>query len=125
VALAQVDEVRELFGATITTLGGDKAYHQKKFVQGCREREVSPHVACKLRIHVEGLDGRTTGKAGYQVSQRLRKRVEEIFGWMKTVGGMRRTRYRGIERTQAWAYLVAGTYNLLRMARLSMPAKAG
>jgi transposase len=125
VALAQVDEHRELHAARITTLGGDKAYHQKKFVAGCREREISPHAACKARTKVEGLDGRTTGRAGYQISQRLRKRVEEIFGWMKTVGGLRRTRYRGVERTQAWAYFVAGTYNLLRITNLGLSLQAG
>jgi len=125
VALAQVDEHRELHAAKITTLGGDKAYHQKKFVAGCREREISPHAACKARTKVVGLDGRTTGRAGYQTSQRLRKRVEEIFGWMKTVGGLKRTRYRGVERTQAWAYFVAGTYNLLRITNLGLRLQAG
>lgn len=125
VALAQVDEHRELHEARITTLGGDKAYHQKKFVAGCREREISPHAACKDRTKVDGLDGRTTGRGGYQTSQRLRKRVEEIFGWMKTVGGLRRTRYRGVERTQAWAYFVAGTYNLLRITNLGLSLQAG
>ena len=125
VALAQVDEHRELHEARITTLGGDKAYHQRKFVAGCREREVSPHAACKNGIKVPGLDGRTTGCAGYHTSQRLRKRVEEIFGWMKTVGGLRRSRYRGVERTQAWAYFVAGTYNLLRMTNLALRLQAG
>ena len=125
VALAQVDEHRELHAAKITTLGGDKAYHQKKFVAGCRERNLSPHAACKERTHVAGLDGRTTGRAGYRASQRLRKRVEEIFGWMKTVGGLRRSRYRGVERTQAWAYFVAGTYNLLRITKLGLSSQAG
>jgi IS5 family transposase len=62
---------------------------------------------------------------GYRTSQRLRKRVEEIFGWMKMVGGLRRTRYRGVERTQAWAYFVAGTYNLLRMVNLASGRQAG
>src|SRR5256884_5174608 len=122
VALAQVDEHRELHEAKVTTVGGDKAYHQKKFVAGCRERELAPHVACKEQIAVEGLAGRTTRSSGYEVSQRLRKRVEEIFGWMKTVGGMRRSRYRGAERTQAWVYLVASSYNLLRMAKLGLAA---
>jgi transposase len=122
VALAQVDEHRELHEAKVTTVGGDKAYHQKKFVTGCREREIAPHVACKEQIAVEGLDGRTTRSSGYEVSQRVRKRVEEIFGWMKTVGGLRRSRYRGVERTQAWAYLVASSYNLLRMAKLGLAA---
>jgi len=125
VALAQVDEHRELHAARITTLGADKAYHQKKFVAGCREWEVSPHTACKEGMEVSGLDGRTTGCAGYLTSQRLRKRVEEIFGWMKTVGGLRRTRYRGVERTQAWAYFVAGTYNLLRITNLGLSLQAG
>jgi transposase len=60
----------------------------------------------------------TTGKSGSQTSQRIRKRVEEILGWIKTGGGLRRIRYRGRERTQAWGYFVAGTYHLLRMARL-------
>jgi len=125
VALAQVDEHRELHEARIATLGADKAYHQKKFVAGCREREVSPHAACKDRTQVDGLDGRTTGRAGYRTSQRLRKRVEEIFGWMKTVGGLRRSRYRGVERTQAWAYFVAGIYTLLRITNLGLGLQAG
>lgn len=125
VALAQMDEHRALHEARITTVGGDKAYHQKKFVTGCRAREISPHAACKDRTKVAGLDGRTTGRAGYRTSQRVRKRVEEIFGWMKTVGGLRRSRYRGAERTQAWAYFVAGTYNLLRITKLGLSFQAG
>jgi IS5 family transposase len=125
VALAQVDEHRELHEAKITTLGADKAYHQRKFVAGCRERQVAPHAACKDRIRVPGLDGRTIDGVGYRVSQRIRKRLEEIFGWMKTVGGLRRSRYRGVERTQAWAYFVAGTYNLLRITNLGLSLQAG
>jgi transposase len=97
VALAQVDEHRQLHAARITTLGADKAYHQMKFVAGCREREVSPHAACKNRTQVDGLDGRTTETSGY----------------------------RGVERTQAWAYFVAGTYNLLRMTNLGLRLQAG
>ena len=120
VALEQVDAHRELHGARMTTVGADKAYHQKKFVKGCRHRGIAPHTACKKEVRVEGLDGRTTRAAGYRTSQRIRKRVEEIFGWIKTVGGMRRTRYRGLDRNQAWAYFVAGTYNLLRITRLGM-----
>jgi transposase len=121
VALRQLDDHVKLHGGTApTTLGADKAYHQKLFVNGCRERAVAPHVACKNGVQVSGLDGRTTARPGYQTSQRIRKRVEEIFGWMKTVGGLRRSRYRGRERTQALGYFVAGTYNLLRMARLEV-----
>lgn len=118
-ALAQVDEHTRLHGARIKTVGADKGYHQKKFVSGCRERGISPHAACKEKVSVEGLDRRTTNASGYKTSQRVRQRVEEIFGWMKTVGGLRRTRYRGIERTQAWAYFVGSAYNLLRITRLA------
>ena len=122
-ALQQLDEHRQLHeGASPKTLGADKAYHQKDFVKGCRARQISPHVACKDGVQVTGLDRRTTAKLGYQVSLRIRKRVEEIIGWIKTVGGLRRSRYRGRERTQAWGHFVAGTYNLLRMARLELAA---
>jgi hypothetical protein len=73
-------------------------------------------------VRVPGLDERTATSPGYQISLRIRKRVEEIVGWMKTVGGLWRTRCRGVERTQAWGYFVAGTYNLVRMARLELTA---
>ena len=119
VALRQLDEHKPRHaGTTPRTLAGDKNYHQKELVRGCRERGIAPHVACKEKLKIPGLDARTTTRPGYQKSQRLRKRIEEIFGWMKTVGGLRRSRYLGLERTQAWGYFVAGTYNLLRMARL-------
>jgi transposase len=122
-ALQQLDEhVRLYQGTQPKTVGADKGYHQKAFVAGCRERDIAPHVACKDGVKVEGLDKRTTERSGCQTSLRIRKRVEEIFGWIKTVGGLRRTRYQGIERTQAVAYFVAGTYNLLRMARLELSA---
>lgn len=118
-ALRQIDEhAKRHEGVTPKTVGADKGYHQRAFIQGCRERNISPHVACKQNVEIPGLDARTTNKPGYKVSLRIRKRVEEIFGWIKTVGGFRRTRYRGQERTQAWGYFVAATYNLLRMARL-------
>ncbi len=117
--LRQLDEHAQLHrGVHPKTIGADKGYHQKGFIQGCRQRQISPHVTCKEKLKIAGLDGRTTARSGYQVSLRIRKRVEEIFGWIKTVGGLRRSRYRGQERTQAWGYFVAGTYNLLRMARL-------
>jgi IS5 family transposase len=122
-ALRQLDEHTQLHqGVAPKTIGADKNYYQKSFVQGCRQRDILPHVACKDGIKVEGLDGRTTGQETYAVSQRIRKRVEEIIGWIKTVGGLRRSRYRGLERTQAWGYFVAGTYNLLRLAKLGAAA---
>jgi transposase len=122
-ALRQLDAHTKLHrGVAPKTLGADKNYHQKGFVSGCRAREIIPHVACKTGVKVAGLDGRTTRRRSYRVSQRIRKRVEEIIGWIKTVGGLRRSRYRGLERTQAWGYFVAGTYNLLRLARLGTAA---
>lgn len=118
-AMQQLDEHERMHrGVKPRSLGGDKNYHQKRFVAGCRERGISPHAALFEGRRIEGLDRRTLGKSGYRKSQVIRKRVEEIFGWVKTIGGLRRSRYRGVERTQAWGYFVVSSYNLLRMARL-------
>lgn len=103
-------------GVPIKTVGADKGYDQHRFVEGLREAGVTPHVAAKDKCSV--LDQRTTRHAGYRVSQRIRKRVEEIFGWMKTVGGFRKTRYKGVTRTGLWAYFVASAYNLVRLSKL-------
>jgi transposase len=100
------------------TLGADKGYDTQDCVADLRERTVTPHVAQNTSGRRSAIDARTTRHRGYGVSQRIRKRVEEIFGWMKTVGGFRRTRYIGLERTQLAGYLVAAAYNLIRMARL-------
>ena len=105
------------------TLAGDKGYDVRSFVNTVRTAGVTPHVAQNMSRRRSAIDARTTRHVGYAVSQRKRKLVEEIFGWMKTVGGLRRTRYRGAERTGLWAYLVATAYNLVRMAKL-MPAGA-
>jgi len=101
-----------------STLGADKGYHSKDFVAHLRRRKIAPHVAMIEGRKTPGLDGRTTRHAGYAVSQRKRKRVEEIFGWMKAYGGLRRTLVRGLRRVQLHAYLVGAAYNLLRLARL-------
>lgn len=82
------------------TLGSDKDYHVKDFVQHLREHKSKPHIARIDGRKTPGIDGRTTCTEGYKVSQRKRKRVEEIFGWLKTVGGMRKTRFIGEARTQ-------------------------
>ncbi|WP_398314311.1 IS5 family transposase [Zoogloea sp.] len=100
------------------TLGADKGYHVKDFVQHLREHGIKPHIARIDGRKTPGLDGRTSCTEGYKVSQRKRKRVEEIFGWLKTVGGMRKTRFIGEARTQIAAYLSAAAYNLLRIAKL-------
>src|SRR5581483_12161082 len=100
------------------TLGADKGYHSKDFVAHLRQRRIAPHIAMIDARNTPGLDRRTTRHAGYALSQRKRKRVEEIFGWMKTYGGLRRTLVRGLARVQLHAYLVGAAYNLLRLARL-------
>lgn len=100
------------------TLGADKGYHSKDFVAHLRQRNIAPHLAMIEGRKTPGLDRRTTRHAGYAVSQRKRKRVEEIFGWMKAYGGLRRTLVRGLRRVQLHAYLVGVAYNLLRLARL-------
>jgi IS5 family transposase len=121
-AIAMVDE--RLPGSRRITLGGDKGYDTCDFVAGCRALRVTPHVAQnQARRGGSALDLRTVRHPGYAVSQWVRKRVEEAFGWMKTVGGLRRTRYRGRQRVQMHAYLVAAAYNLVRIARLG-PAPA-
>jgi transposase len=116
VALEMVDQ--ELTGERRITLAGDRGYDTSDFVQACRIRNISPHIAQNTSNRRSALDGRTTRHAGYAISQRFRKRVEEIFGWMKTIGGFRRTRFRGTVRTQLAAYFVGAAYNLLRMATL-------
>jgi len=116
-ALQMLDE--ELPGERPITLGADKAYDTRDFVEQCRTRNVTPHVAQNQNARRRSaVDGRTTRHPGYGVSQRIRKRVEEIFGWVKTVANFRRTRYRGRARTQLAAYFVGAAYNLLRIAKL-------
>jgi transposase len=106
-------------GVRPRTLAGDKGYDTRGFVAILRSREITPHVAANIkRKGGSAIDGRTTRHAGYQVSQRIRKRVEEIFGWMKTIGGFRKTRYKGRDRTQLAGWFVGAAYNLLRMAKL-------
>jgi transposase len=104
------------------TLGADKNYDTRECVAQLRRRHVTPHVAQNTSSRSSAIDGRTTRHLGYALSQRVRKRVEEIFGWMKTVGGFRRTRFRGLERTHLAGYLVATAYNLVRIARLTAQA---
>jgi transposase len=102
----------------MTTLGADKGYYNKAFITTLRGRKIAPHIAQIQGRLAPGLDGRTTRHQGYAISQRKRKRIEEIFGWFKTVGGLRKTRFIGVAKTQLAAYLVGAAYNLLRMARL-------
>ena len=104
------------------TLGADRGYDTRDFVADCRERRVTPHVAQHDHRRRSAIDGRTTRHPGYAVSQRLRKRVEEVFGWKKTVGGLRKLRYIGRARNGLCFMLTAAAYNLVRMATLDAAA---
>jgi IS5 family transposase len=116
-----LEMLQEVRGARRTTVAGDKGYDTAAFVASCRALNVTPHVAQnERRPGGSALDYRTTSWPGYAVSQRVRKRVEEIFGWIKTVGNFRRTRYRGLERTSFAAYLV-GAASIRRLS----PVPAG
>lgn len=114
---AALEMLKKVPGKRRITVGGDKNYDTKDFVKSCRSMTVTPHVA---RRETSIVDDRTTRHSGYQVSQRIRKRVEEIFGWDKTVAGGRKLRYKGVERNGLWWELTAVAYNLLRMAKIAM-----
>jgi transposase len=105
------------------TLGSDKNYDAAARVAVQRVRGVTPHVAQNTSHRGSTIDGRTTRHPGYPVSQHIRKRGEEIFSWMKAVGGFRRTRYRGLERTGLAGYLVGTAYNVARLGRLLEPPR--
>ena len=117
---AAVELLSRLRGVGRITLGGDKNYDARAFVARCREMKVTPHVAQNTKGRSSAIDGRTTRHPGYAISQRVRKRVEEIFGWTKTVGGGRKLRYIGVARNQMWADLTVAAYNLVRMAKLAL-----
>lgn len=102
------------------TVGGDKGYDTREFRDGCRSAGVTPHLAQNTSNRRSSIDRRTTRHAGYVTSQRVRKRVEEIFGWTKTVGGGRKLRYIGQERNRSWALLTGAAYNLVRISNLSL-----
>ena len=102
------------------TLGADKAYDTQDFVNELRTMNVTPHVAQNQNGRRSAIDGRTTRHSGYDASLRIRKRIEEAFGWIKTVGGQRKTRFRGIDRV-GWAFTFSvAAYNLIRLPKLLM-----
>lgn len=98
------------------TLGADKGYDTEDFVNELRSLNVAPHVAAKVRG--SALDERTTRHAGYKVSQVIRKRIEEAFGWMKAAAGLRKTRHRGLDRV-GWQFtLTMAACNLIGLPKL-------
>ena len=107
------------------TVGADKNYDTKDFVAEARNLNATPHVAQNIHARRRSaIDGRTTRHAGYVISQKKRKRVEEIFGWMKTIGGVRKLRHRGLQLV-GWIFtFAAAAYNLVRLRNL-VPAFAG
>jgi transposase len=115
--------VERVEGTERITVAADKAYDTKDFVSEMRGMDVTPHVSQNTkRPGGSAIDGRTTRHEGYQVSQRRRKRIEEVFGWIKTVGTLRKTRHRGLE-TVRWVFTFTATaYNLVRMRNLMSPA---
>lgn len=100
------------------TLGGDKNYDTHQFVQDLRARQVTPHVSQHTTNRASAIDGRTTRHPGYAMSQRKRKRVEEIFGWLKTVGMLRKVKLCGVPRVDWLFTFAAAAYNLVRMRNL-------
>ena len=111
-----------------TTLGADKAYDVADFVDALRSLTVTPHIAVDGHITKTGkrrktrIDRRTTRHPGYAASQRLRKRIEEGFGWIKTTGGLAKTRHRGLDRVGWMFTLTAAAYNLVRLPKLMAEA---
>ena len=100
------------------TLAADKGYDAEDFVNELRSMRVTPHVAQNTNGRRSAIDGRTTRHVGYSISQRIRKRIEEAFGWIKTVAGQDKTRFRGVDRV-AWAFsFTAVAYNLVRLPKL-------
>jgi transposase len=100
------------------TLGGDKNFDTADFANELRSMHVTPHVAQNTSGRRSAIDGRTTRHAGYAISQRIRKRIEEAFGWMKIVGGQEKTKFRGVARV-GWAFtFAAAAYNLVRLPKL-------
>jgi transposase len=112
---AALEMVEDIPGIKRITLAADKNYDTTEFVRKLRELHVTPHVTQKAN---SAIDKRTTRHVGYQASQKVRKRIEEIFGWMKTAGLLRKTRYRGLQRVECSFTLAATAYNLVRMRNL-------
>jgi transposase len=120
-AAAEMIKRQRQKGVKVKSLGADKDYDTCGFVNFLRGRKIVPHVAANIkRKGGSAIDGRTTRHRSYSISQKIRKKIEEIFGWMKTVGGFRKTRYRGTDKTQLAAWWVGAAYNLVRMAKLAV-----
>jgi hypothetical protein len=117
--LTMVKKLRDRHPRRRLTLGADKNFDTHDFVDDLRDLKVTPHVAQNItEQRGSRIDGRTATQPGYVISQRIRKRIEEIFGWLKTVAGGRKLRYRGVKRNQLWADVATAAFNLVRMGNL-------
>jgi transposase len=116
--------IEKIPGDQPVTVGADKGYDTKDFVAETRNMNATPHVAQHNKGRKSAIDGRTTRHAGYAISQHRRKRVEEIFGWMKTVGGMRKLRHRGLQLVGWMFTLAAAAYNIVRIRNLATAIEA-
>jgi transposase len=122
-ALAMLDTVP---GKKPKSIGADKAYDTRDFVADCRERNITPHVARNdARRGGSAIDSRTTRHIGYELSQTIRKRIEEHFGWGKTVGHIRQTVYRGLRRVDQHFKLTMTASNIIRIARMACAVPQG
>ena len=122
---AALDRVANLPGDQPVTVGADKNSDTRDFVAKARDLKATPHLAQNNKRRRSALDGRTTRPPGYKMSQQKRQRVEEIFGWMKTVGGMRKLRHRGLQLVSWMFTLSAAAYNLVRIRNLAMAIPHG
>jgi hypothetical protein len=116
-AVAMVDDLDRSEGRRIT-LGADRAYDTRDFVSDLRDRCVTPHVAQNTSGRRSAIDGRTTRYPGYAANQRVRKRIEEVFGWVKSAAGQGNTRFRGLARVRFAFTLSVVACNLIRLPRL-------
>lgn len=118
-----VDGILELRnrGFRPKSVAADRGYHTEEFIEGLREEKIEAHPALMRSRGKRGVKS----NRGYRTSQRIRKRIEEIFGWMKTTGCFRKSRYRGVARTHAAGQYVAAACNLIRMAKLRLAAPPG
>jgi transposase len=120
--LTAVELVKGVAGRRRITLGADKGYDTGNFVMECREENVTPHVAQNITtIRGSCIDRRTTRHAGYAVSLRIRKRIEEGFGWIKKVAGLAQVKLRGLARVESAFVLGLAAYNLVRLPKLLAP----
>jgi transposase len=116
--------LQDVPGTRRVTVGGDKGFDTAEFVRECRNMSVTPHVAQNLaRRGGSAIDGRTTQRESYQISQKKRKRIEECFGWLKTIALLRKVRHRGTLKVDWMFTFACAAYNLVRMRNLMIPAQ--